>query len=75
MINLHQKYNHYLHTDRLLDTADVHERVVSYGWTDDGKDLTGYYVLTECHALYYDLKEQLNREGQALSNWHKGLTF
>ena len=59
MINLHQKYNHYLHTDKLLDTADVHERIISYGWTDDGKDLTGYYVLTESHALYYDLKEQL----------------
>ena len=59
MINLHQKYNHYLHTDRFLDTADVHERVISYGWTDDGKDLTGYYVLTEYHALYYDLREQL----------------
>ena len=59
MINLHQKYNHYLHSDRLLDAHDVHERVVSYGWTDNGVSLTGYYVLTEDHALYYDLQEQL----------------
>ena len=59
MINLHQKYNHYLHTDKLLDCAEVYERVISYGWTDDGESLTGYYVLTEGHALYYDLKEQL----------------
>ena len=41
MINLHQKYNHYFTLDSCLDTADVHERVISYGWTDDGKDLTG----------------------------------
>ena len=51
MVNLHQKYNHYLNTDRLLDCADVHERLISYGWTDDGVSLTGYYVLTEHHAL------------------------
>ena len=59
MVNLHQKYNHYLNTDRLLDCADVHERLISYGWTDDGVSLTGYYVLTECHELHYDLSEQL----------------
>jgi hypothetical protein len=59
MINLHQKYNHYLKTDKILDEGGVHEKVITYGWTDDGKELTGYYVLTECHALYYNLKEEL----------------
>ena len=59
MINLHQKYNHYLNTNRLRGCAEGNERVVSYGWTDNGKDLTGYYVLTETHALYYNLQEQL----------------
>ena len=58
MINLHQRFNHYLHTDRKLDLQDVNECVISYGWTDDGKDLTGYYLLTEHHKLFYNLKEQ-----------------
>ena len=42
MINLHQKFNHYLNTDRKLDIANVHERLISYGWMDDGTNLTGY---------------------------------
>jgi len=58
MINLHQKFNHYLNTDKKIDLRDVNERVISYGWTDDGKDLTGYYVLTENYELQYNLKEE-----------------
>jgi hypothetical protein len=60
MINLHQKYNHYLHTDRRHDL--VEEKIIGYGWTDDGKDLDGYYVLTENHTLYYNLKDQFVRK-------------
>jgi hypothetical protein len=56
MINLHQLFNHYLNTDRKLDLRGVDERLIAYGWTDDGVDLTGYYILTERHALYYDTK-------------------
>ena len=59
MKNLHQTYGHYLHTDKLLDDHDINERVLSYGWTDDGEKLTGYYVLTEHHHLYFNLKDQL----------------
>ena len=59
MINLHQKYNHYLHTDKILDDHDIHERIISYGWRDDGETVIGYYVLTENHILHYDLKERL----------------
>ena len=58
MINLHQKFNHYLNTDRKLDIANVHERLISYGWMDDGTNLTGYYVLTENYELVFDLKDQ-----------------
>jgi len=57
MINLHQKFNHYLNTDRKIDLRDVNERLISYGWVDDGVNLTGYYVLTENYELVYDLKE------------------
>ena len=59
MKNLHETYGHYLHTDKLLDDHDINERVLSYGWTDDGENLTGYYVLTENHHLYYNLQDQL----------------
>ena len=37
---------------------DVNERVISYGWLDNGKDLTGYYVLTENYELVYDLSDR-----------------
>ena len=56
MINLHQLFNHYLNTERKIDLQDVNEKLVSYGWVDNGKDLTGYYVLTENFELVYDLK-------------------
>jgi len=69
MINLHQRYGHYLNTNKKLDLQDLNERVIAYGWTDDGKDLTGYYILTEYHALYYNLKEQfLRKETRILEN-------
>ncbi len=54
MINLHQRYNHYLHTDKKHEEVD--ERVMSYGWSDDGKTLIGFYVLTENYRLHYDMK-------------------
>jgi hypothetical protein len=56
MINLHQRYGHYL--TKNLKHDRVNERVIGYGWTDDGKDLTGYYVLTENFKLFYNLKEE-----------------
>lgn len=57
MINLHQLYNHYLNTDKKHEL--VNERIISYGWCDNGKDLTGYYVLTENHELLYTMKGNL----------------
>ena len=58
MINLHQKFNHYLNTDKKIDIQDVNEKIISYGWTDDGKDIVGYYVLTENYELLYNLKDE-----------------
>ena len=57
MINLHQLYNHYLNTDKKHEL--VNERIISYGWCDNGKELTGYYVLTENHELLYTMKGNL----------------
>ena len=74
MINLHNLYNHYLHTDKKHDLVD--ERVISYGWRDDGKDLIGHYVVTESWVLKYDMAGNYigmdNREivfGQPKSAW------
>lgn len=57
IINLHQRFNHYLHTNKKLDLQDINEKVISYGWTDDGKNLTGYYIVTENWVMRYDLSE------------------
>ena len=54
MINLHQRYNHYLNTNKKHD--EVNERVLSYGWSDDGQTLIGFYVLTENHKLHYNMR-------------------
>ena len=59
MINLHQRYNHYLHTSKLLNDHDVNERIMKHGWTDDGKSITGFYVLTETKRLLYTTKGEL----------------
>lgn len=58
MINLHEKFNHYLNSNRKLDLRDVNERVIGYGWLDDGTDLTGYYILTENYELSYNLEDK-----------------
>lgn len=59
VVNLHQRFNHYLNTEKKLDLRDVNERIIAYGWTDDGNNqLTGYYILTENHVLYYDLDDR-----------------
>ena len=64
MINLHQKFNHYLNTDKILDMDGVHERIISYGWMDDGTNLTGYYVLTENFELVFDLQDKYRENRQ-----------
>lgn len=58
MINLHQRFNHYLNTDKKIDLRDVNEKVISYGWIDNGKELTGYYILTENYEIQYNLNEE-----------------
>ena len=62
MINLHERFNHYLNTNRLIDVQDVNERLISYGWVDDGKDLTGYYLLTENFELVYNMKDEFRHK-------------
>jgi hypothetical protein len=62
MINLHERFNHYLNTNKKIDDSDVNERLISYGWIDDGKDLTGYYLLTENYELVYDMEDKFKHK-------------
>ena len=36
----------------------IEERVRGYGYTDNGKDIDGYYLLTDNYTLYYNRDEQ-----------------
>ena len=56
MINLDQKYESYVrNSTKKLRIDGVEERVRGYGYTDDGKDIVGYYVNTENYQLQYNM--------------------
>ena len=59
MINLDQKYESYVRNgEKKLRIDGIQERVRGYGYTDDGKDINGYYLLTDNYTLYYNRNEQ-----------------
>tara|TARA_R100000458_G_C8029862_1_gene85845 strand:- start:203 stop:442 length:240 start_codon:yes stop_codon:yes gene_type:complete len=59
MINLDQKYESYVRCgDKKLRIDGIEERVRGYGYTDNGKDIDGYYLLTDNYTLYYNRDEQ-----------------
>ena len=39
----------------------IEEKVLSYGYTDNGKDIDGYYLITDNYTLYYNRDEQFLR--------------
>ena len=53
MINLDDRYHSYLNGSKRLRIDGVDEKVVGYGWRDDGSDIIGYYVTTENFQLHY----------------------
>ena len=56
MFNLDQKYESYVRNGtKKLRIDGIEERVRGYGYTDDGKDIDGYYVITDNYKLYYDM--------------------
>ena len=58
MINLEQKYESYVtQGTKKLRIDGIEERVRGYGYTDNGKDIDGYYLTTDNYTLYYDLDE------------------
>ena len=59
MFNLDQKYESYVRNgNKKLRIDGVEERVRGYGYTDNGKDIDGYYLLTDNYTLHYNKNEQ-----------------
>ena len=62
MINLDQKYESYVRNgNKKLRIDGILERVRAYGYTDNGKDIDGYYLITDNYTLYYNKNEQFIR--------------
>ena len=62
MINLDQKYESYVRNgSKKLRIDGVQERVWGYGYTDDGIDIDGYYLITDNYTLFYNRNEQFIR--------------
>ena len=58
MFNLDQKYESYVRNgNKKLRIDGIEERVRGYGYTDNGKDIDGYYLTTDNYTLYYNKDE------------------
>ena len=59
MFNLDQKYESYVRNgDKKLRIDGEEHRVRGYGFTDNGKEIDGYYLITDNYTLYYNKEEQ-----------------
>ena len=56
MFNLDERYHSYLTGEKKLRIDGIEERVVAYGYTDDGSDIDGYYLTTKNYQLKYNLQ-------------------
>ena len=54
MFNLDERYHSYLHGTKKMRIDGVGEKVKAYGYTDEGIDITGHYVITENYKLFYN---------------------
>ena len=55
MINLDDRYHSYLSGGKTMLIDGVKERVKGYGWSDDGTDIIGHYVITDNYKLHYNM--------------------
>ena len=56
MFNLDQKYESYVRNgDKKLRIDGQEHRVRGYGYTDNGKEIDGYYLTTENYQLKYNM--------------------
>ena len=56
MLNLDERYQSYLTGDKKLRIDGMEEKVVAYGYTDDGSNIDGYYLTTPNYRLNYTLE-------------------
>ena len=56
MINLDEKYHSYLRGEKTLRIDGINEKIVAYGYTDDGSNIDGYYLTTENYRLKYNME-------------------
>ena len=56
MINLDEKYHSYLSGEKKLRIDGIEEKIVAYGYTDDGIEIDGSYLTTLNYRLNYTLK-------------------
>ena len=61
MINLDDRYHSYLHSGKKMRIDGVGERVKGYGWSDNGKEIVGHYVITDNYKLHYNMDAQFVR--------------
>ena len=62
MFNLDQKYESYVRNgDKKLRIDGEQYRVRGYGFTDNGKEIDGYYLTTDNHTLFYNRDEKFLR--------------
>ena len=61
MFNPDERYHSYLFGNKRMRIDGVEEKVTAYGYTDDGKDIDGYYITTENFQLYYNRDSQFLR--------------
>ena len=62
MFNLDQKYESYVRNGDKKLRIDGEEHILrGYGFTDNGKEIDGYYLTTDNHTLYYNKNEQFLR--------------
>ena len=56
MLILDERYHSYLIGEKKLRIDGVEEKVVAYGYTDDGSTIDGYYLTTENYRLNYTME-------------------
>ena len=56
MLNLDERYHSYLTGEKRLRIDGVEEKVVAYGYTDDGSTIDGYYLTTKNYRLNYTME-------------------
>ncbi len=61
MLNLDERYHSYLDGSKKLRIDGIEEEIKAYGYTDNGSDIDGYYIITKNYKLQYNLQGGFKR--------------